>query len=92
MKKLLAITALTVLTASSAFATTSHQAWRGQALQSYASSDELVSSSRDSATSPYGVVSPYGAVMSSSRDSATSPYFGYGYGFGPQTTGSSIVQ
>ncbi len=33
MKKLLAITALTVLTASSAFATTSHQAWRGQDLQ-----------------------------------------------------------
>ena len=86
MKKLLAITALTVLTASSAFATTSHQAWRGQALQSYASSDEFLSSSRDSATSPYGV------VMSPSRDSATSPYFGYGYGSGPQTTGSSIVQ
>jgi len=88
MKKLLAITALTVLTASSAFATTSHQTWRGQALQSYASSDEVVSSSRDSSTSPYGVVMP------SSRDSATSPYyFGFGYGYGPsQTTGSSIVQ
>ena len=90
MKKLLAITALTVLTASSAFAATSHQAWRGQALQSYASSDEIVSSSRDSATSPYGAVSPYGVVMSS-RDSATSPYFGFGYG-PSQTTGSSIVQ
>ena len=87
MKKLLAITALTVLTASSAFAATSHQAWRGQALQSYASSDEIVSTSRDSATSPYG----YGVVMSSPRDSATSPYFGFGYG-PSQTTGSSIVQ
>jgi len=67
MKKLLAVTALTVLTASSAFAATSHQAWRGQALQSYASADEMVSSSRDSATTTY-------------------------FGFGPQTSGSSIVQ
>ena len=85
MKKLLAITALTVLTASSAFAATSHQTWRGPALQSYASSDEIVSSSRDSATSPYGVVTSW------SRDSATSPYFGFGYG-PAQITGSSIVQ
>ena len=81
MKKLLAITALTVLTASSAFATTSHQAWRGQegwraqSMQSYAS-DELVYSPR------YQIVTP--------RDSSTSTYFGH---FGPsQTTGSSIVQ
>ena len=86
MKKLLAITALTVVTASSAFATTSYQAWRGQAMQSYASSDEFVSSNRDSATSPYGVVMP------SSRDSATSTYLPFGYGYGHVTTGSSIVQ
>ena len=76
MKKLLAITALTVLTASSAFATTSHQAWRGQALQSYASSDELVYAPR------YQIVTP--------RDSATSTYFDH-FG-PSQTTGSSIVQ
>jgi opacity protein-like surface antigen len=64
MKKLLAITALTVLTASSAFATTSYQSWHGQALQSYASADEMVSSSRDSATRTYSGFGPQNSTSS----------------------------
>lgn len=66
MKKLLAIAALTVLTTASASAATYHQVWRAQALQSYASADELMITSRDSATGPYV--------------------------FGPQISGSSVVQ
>ena len=65
MKKLLAIAALTVLTTASASAATYHQSWRAHGLQSYASADELMISSRDSATGPY---------------------------FGPQISGSSVVQ
>jgi len=53
MKKLLAIAALTVLTTASASAATYHQGWRAQALQSYASADELMISQHDSATQPY---------------------------------------
>ena len=53
MKKLLAIAALTVFTTASASAATYHQGWRGHGLQSYASADELMISSRDSATGPY---------------------------------------
>ena len=81
MKKLLTIAAVTALTATSAFATTSHQGWRAQdgwraqAMQSYASPDDMVV-----APLPYQIVTP--------RDSATTTYLG----FGPQTTGSSVVQ
>ena len=91
MKKLLTIAALTALTATSAFATSSHQGWRAQegwraqAMQSYASSDDMVVSPRyqdDMVVSPrYQTVSP--------RDSSTRTYFGH---FGPQNSGSSIVQ
>ena len=87
MKKLLAVAALTALTATSAFATSSHQGWRtqdgwrAQAMQSYASSDYYVSPN-DMVVSPL----PYQTVTP--RDSATTTYFG----FGPQISGSSIVQ
>lgn len=53
MKKLLAIAALTVMTAASASAATYHQTWRTHGLQSYASADELMISQRDSSTTPY---------------------------------------
>lgn len=66
MKKLLAIAALTVLTTASASAATYHQGWRAHGLQSFASADEQMISSRDSATGPYV--------------------------FGPQISGSSVVQ
>lgn len=71
MKKLLTVAALTALTATSAFATTSHQGWRAQdgwraqAMQGYASADDMVV-----APLPYQTVTP--------RDSATSTYFGVG--------------
>ena len=81
MKKLLAIAAITALTATSAFATTSHQGWRAQ------------DGWREQAAQSYAsqddiVVSPLPYQTVTPRDSATSTYFG----FGPQTTGSSIVQ
>jgi hypothetical protein len=41
------------MTTASASAATFHQGWRGQVLQSYASADELMISSRDAATGPY---------------------------------------
>ena len=87
MKKLLAVTALTVLTASSAFATTYHQGWRAQAMQSYASYEPVSPqyyASYETVSPGYVVSPPY--TMVTPRDAATQPYFGW------NISRSSVVQ
>jgi hypothetical protein len=86
MKRLLAIAALTVFTASSAFAATSNQGWRAQAVQSYGST-EMAGSQSWRAQSLQSYAADDRPTLHT-RDSSTRPYFGFGH----QTNGSSIVQ
>ena len=87
MKKLLAVTALTVLTASSAFATTYHSGWRAQGMQSYAAYETVSPpyyASYETVSPGYVVSSPY--TMVTPRDAATRPYSGW------DISRSSVVQ